>query len=77
MPTIISDSAMALATGPKLLLLDEPTAGMGPEDSGRIKAFLEGLTAVHDGAPYYRSVNLRVGRDDKSDPRQAASSANP
>lgn len=35
--------AMALATGPKMLLLDEPTAGMGPEDSERIKRFLEGI----------------------------------
>lgn len=35
--------AMALATHPKMLLLDEPTAGMGPDDSQRIKAFLEGL----------------------------------
>jgi taurine dioxygenase len=26
--------------------------------------FLEGLTATHDGAPYYRSVNARIGRDD-------------
>lgn len=29
-----------------------------------MKGFLEGLTAVHDGAPYYRSVNRRIGRDD-------------
>ena len=35
--------AMALATGPKMLLLDEPTAGMGLEDSERIKRFLEGI----------------------------------
>lgn len=32
--------AMALATGPKLLLLDEPLAGMGPEDSDRMTRFL-------------------------------------
>ena len=32
--------AMALATAPKLLLLDEPTAGMGPEDSQQMTAFL-------------------------------------
>ena len=35
--------AMALATGPKLLLLDEPTAGMGPEDSERMRQFLKTL----------------------------------
>jgi len=29
-----------------------------------MQRFLEGLTAVHDGAPYYRSVNARIGRDD-------------
>jgi alpha-ketoglutarate-dependent taurine dioxygenase len=32
--------------------------------SGRMKAFLEGLTAVHDGGPYYRDVNTILGRDD-------------
>jgi len=32
--------AMALATKPKLLLLDEPMAGMGPEDSGRMVQML-------------------------------------
>jgi len=29
-----------------------------------MRRFLEGLRAVHDGAPYYRSVNARIGRDD-------------
>jgi taurine dioxygenase len=29
-----------------------------------MRRFLDGLTAVHDGAPYYRSVNARIGRDD-------------
>jgi branched-chain amino acid transport system ATP-binding protein len=35
--------AMALATRPRLLLLDEPMAGMGPEESERMAALLEEL----------------------------------
>jgi branched-chain amino acid transport system ATP-binding protein len=35
--------AMALATQPQLLLLDEPMAGMGPEESQRMIEFLQTL----------------------------------
>ena len=35
--------AIALATAPRLLLLDEPMAGMGVEESQRLVAFLHGL----------------------------------
>jgi branched-chain amino acid transport system ATP-binding protein len=35
--------AMALATVPRLLLLDEPMAGMGPEESARMVAMLREL----------------------------------
>ena len=35
--------AMALATAPRLLLLDEPTAGMGPEESASMVRLLAGL----------------------------------
>jgi len=35
--------AMALATEPRLLLLDEPVAGMGPEESQRMVRFLATL----------------------------------
>jgi len=36
---------LALATRPKLLLLDEPMAGMGPEDSRRMIALIERIRA--------------------------------
>ncbi len=32
--------------------------------SDRMKSLLAGLTAVHDGGPYYRGVNALIGRDD-------------
>lgn len=32
--------------------------------SDRMQEHLDGLTAVHDGGPYYRDVNRIVGRDD-------------
>jgi branched-chain amino acid transport system ATP-binding protein len=35
--------ALALATRPRLLLLDEPMAGMGPQESGRIIGLIERL----------------------------------
>lgn len=39
--------AMVLATNPRLLLLDEPLAGMGSEESRRITALLKTLSARH------------------------------
>ncbi|MEA3193803.1 MAG: branched-chain amino acid transport system ATP-binding protein [Betaproteobacteria bacterium] len=39
--------AMALATRPRLLLLDEPMAGMGAEESQRMIAFLATLKRKH------------------------------
>jgi branched-chain amino acid transport system ATP-binding protein len=35
--------ALALASQPRLLLLDEPMAGMGPDESERMVALIEGL----------------------------------
>jgi branched-chain amino acid transport system ATP-binding protein len=39
--------AMTLATGPKVLLLDEPLAGMGQEEGERIAALLKTLARDH------------------------------
>ena len=32
--------------------------------SGPMKSLLQGLTAIHDGGPYYRDVNPLIGRDE-------------
>jgi branched-chain amino acid transport system ATP-binding protein len=39
--------AMALATRPRVLLLDEPLAGMGPEEGGHVAALLKELARDH------------------------------
>jgi branched-chain amino acid transport system permease protein len=39
--------AMLIASGARLLLLDEPLAGMGPEETGRVTALLRELSADH------------------------------
>jgi len=39
--------AMCLSTMPRVLVLDEPLAGMGPEESERMLALLEGLKREH------------------------------
>lgn len=39
--------AMTLATGPRLLLLDEPLAGMGAEESASMVVLLKKLVATH------------------------------
>ena len=39
--------AMTLATEPRVLLLDEPLAGMGAEETQRMTALLRGLAADH------------------------------
>ena len=40
--------ARALASEPQLLLLDEPTAGMNPQESARLTAFMEQLREERD-----------------------------
>ena len=43
----VLEIAMALATAPSVLLLDEPLAGMGAEESGRMVALLKRLADDH------------------------------
>jgi branched-chain amino acid transport system permease protein len=39
--------AMLIASGARLLILDEPLAGMGPEETARVTRLLRGLAADH------------------------------
>src|SRR5207244_10021172 len=39
--------AMLVASGAKLLILDEPLAGMGPEETGRVVKLLKSLALDH------------------------------
>ena len=66
-PRLITEIGMALALRPQLLLLDEPTAGMSPEETFRtgelIKSFnTRGMTLLvveHDMA-FVRQIAQRV-----------------
>lgn len=40
--------ARALATNPALLLLDEPAAGMNPQESGKLMALIHEIRELHD-----------------------------
>ncbi|RZI96093.1 MAG: ABC transporter ATP-binding protein [Variovorax sp.] len=58
------DVALALAADPKLLLLDEPMAGMGPDESARMVSLIESLRAdmailliEHDMDAVFRLAN--------------------
>jgi branched-chain amino acid transport system ATP-binding protein len=40
--------AVVLATAPRLVLLDEPTAGMTPDETKRVMALVKSLSATGD-----------------------------
>jgi len=52
--------ARALASGPKLLLLDEPTAGMNPQESRQLTQFMEQLRGERDLAILLIEHDMKV-----------------
>jgi branched-chain amino acid transport system ATP-binding protein len=52
--------ARALATQPKLLLLDEPTAGMNPQETADFTTFVSKLRAEHDLSVLLIEHDMRV-----------------
>ena len=52
--------AMALATRPRMMLLDEPMAGMGPDESARMVAMLRELKRIE--------LQIALQRDRTSNP---------
>ena len=55
--------ARALATGPSVLLLDEPTAGMNPSESSRLAAFIRRLRDDLDLAVLLIEHDMKVVMD--------------
>ena len=52
--------ARALASQPKVLLLDEPTAGMNPSEAQSLMALLKGLVGTHVHSILLIEHNMRV-----------------
>ena len=56
---------MALAADPELLLLDEPTAGMGPEETKVMMELLEKLAAERTVMLVEHKMKLVIGISDR------------
>jgi branched-chain amino acid transport system ATP-binding protein len=52
--------AIALAHRPRLLLMDEPTAGMAPEERGALMALAAGLARSEDIAILFTEHDMEV-----------------
>lgn len=57
--------AIALISGPEVLLLDEPTAGMGPEETKDMVALLEKLAAERTILLVEHKMKMILGLSDR------------